>query len=803
MRRPRSRTRTSGATPASIRSPSSRPVSIRSTAGRAGRRRSPSSSSAPGCCPPTAFEGSTYERKVREIIQSIRLTQAFPGQTGKQQIITAYLNQNFYGNQSYGVKAAARSYFGKSLDELTLAQAAILAAIPQSPTRFDLVRNAESVCLEDVPEGAECTKFKLVVPPETEIVQRRNYVLDLMKTRSPLSGDKHTAAEYEAAKDEPVELQQQVSANWKAPHFVWQVRRQLGEIFCPETPDDCPKVDSGGYRVTTTLDWEMQKVAEKWVYVAARAPNAKDPEALLTARKIPASDQRWILGLRGHNINNAAAAVMDYRTGEVLAYVGSASYTSKGNKTFQPQFDVLADGWRQPGSAIKPVDYLIGIDDKAITASTLLMDVVTDFGNAAAPYTPTQADKLERGPVRVRSALQFSLNIPAIKAAVLTGLDRVFTRTKDFGLTYPKTAIPVVSMGIGTLELHPIDLLGAYSTIADGGIRVPRRVIQSIVDADGNAVWPLAEVAQKGVRVTSSGAAYIVTDILAGNTDIKVNPYWGKWAIYDGKTRRPAAYKTGTTSDNRDVAAYGFLAPPTDAQAPALAVGVWMGNSDNTPNDGKLSLDTSAPLWSAILTEISKGLPIAEFVPPSDLETAEVDAFTGLKPGPFTTKTVEELFLPGTVPAQEETSRVALGIDSASGLLWQEGCAGPEVTQGFFDLAGVEANHPNWQLANADWGARAAKGAGTSGGPERTRTSYFYNNSFAPFGRTWGAPFAPTELCPIVNVTCQPAVPPNPNDPFAPPDPNDPFNGVCQPLPAPRHWFRTCNARRWRGRPTR
>jgi membrane peptidoglycan carboxypeptidase len=721
--------------------------------------------------PPWAFEGSTYDRKIREIIQSIKLTEAFPGEEGKEDIITAYLNQNFYGNQSYGIKAAAKTYFGKPLEELTLAQVAILAAIPQSPTRFDLVRNAEQECLEEVAEGAECTKFKLVVPMETEIVQRRNYILDLMKTRSPLSGEEHTIAEYDAAKDEPVELVEQVFVRWRAPHFVWQVRHELGLIFCPDTPDDCQKVDSGGFTVTTTLDWNMQKVAEKWTYVAARAPNAKDPAAVMDARKIPASAQRWVVGLRGHNINNAASAVMDYRTGEILAYVGSASYTAKGNETFQPQFDVLADGWRQPGSAIKPIGYAIGIDDKALTASTMLMDVVTDFGNE---YTPTQADKLERGPVRVRSALQFSLNIPAIKASMITGLDRTFERSKDFGLTYPNTAIPVVSMGIGTLEVHPIDLLGAYGTIANGGVRMPRKVIESVVDVNGNKVWPLSDLAQTGNRVTSSGTAYIITDILAGNTDTSVNPYWGKWAITDGDTRRPAAYKTGTTSDNRDVAAYGYLAPPADPSTPALAVGVWMGNSDNSPNDGKLSLDTSAPLWSAILTEISQGMPIADFVQPSDLETAEVDAFTGLKPGPFTRETVEELFLPGTIPSQEETSRVGVQIDEASGLLWQEGCVGPQVTRGFFDLSQVESAFPNWQQANADWGARAAQGSGVRGGPEGTRTSYFYNNSFAPFGRTWGAPFAPTELCPV-------AAPPAFCDPFAPPDPLNPFATPCPP----------------------
>ena len=731
--------------------------------------------------PPEAFEGTTYERKAREIIQSIRLTQALPpGEAGKQQIITAYLNQNFYGNQSYGVKAAAKSYFGKSLAELTLAQDAILAAIPQQPSNFDLVRNAQEICLENVAEGQECTKFKLVVPQDSVVVVRRNHVLDLMKSRSPLTGGKHTPAEYEAAKSEPVELRQQISADWKAPHFVWQVRRELGRMYCPDSPNDCPEVDTAGYRVITTLDMDMQRTTEKWVYVTARAPNAKDPSAILTSKKIPKGERSWILGLRGHNINNAAAAVTDYRTGEVLAYAGSASYTSKGNKKFQPQFDVLADGWRQPGSAIKPVDYAIGIDDKTLTASTMIMDVVTNFGGG---FTPTQADKLERGPVRLRSALQFSLNIPAIKATIMSGLEHVYDRTKEFGLSYPKTAIPVLSMGIGTLEVHPVDLLGAYNTIANGGVHMPRRVISTILDSSGHTVWPPADGAPKGTRVISPAAAYIITDILAGNTDKKVNPFWGKWAIYDGKTRRPAAYKTGTTSDNRDVAAYGYVAPPTDKKAPAISVGVWMGNSDNSPNDGKLSLDTSAPLWSAIIQEVTKGEKIAGFKPPKDIQTATVDAFTGLKPGPFTSRKITEYFVPGTVPSQKETLRVGASVDKATGLLWQDGCQGPKVTKGFFNLSEIESNFPAWQKANAAWGARAAKGSGVRGGPKGTRTAYFYNGAFAPFGRTWGAPFMPRDLCPLYT-------PPVYCDPFATPDP---FASAapCIPLPTDPRATRT------------
>ena len=224
--------------------------------------------------PESAFAGTREERKIREILQSLRLTQAYPGQDGKKEIITAYLNQNFYGNQSYGVAAAARTYFDKDLKDLTLAQDALLAAIPQSPTKFDLVKNAQEVCKKAVPEGTDCPDIQLVVPDDSEIVIRRNYVLDQMKTRSPLSGAQHTVQEYEAAKSEQVVLAPQVGNHWLAPHFIWQVRQQLGAILCPDVSvDTCDQIDTGGYRVTTTLNWTMQFKTEKWLYAAARAPN--------------------------------------------------------------------------------------------------------------------------------------------------------------------------------------------------------------------------------------------------------------------------------------------------------------------------------------------------------------------------------------------------------------------------------------------------------------------------------------------------------------------------------------------------
>ncbi|MGZ8501742.1 MAG: transglycosylase domain-containing protein, partial [Candidatus Limnocylindrales bacterium] len=587
--------------------------------------------------PEAAFEGSIYERKAREIIQSIRLTQASPGQDGKEKIITAYLNQNFYGNQLYGVAAASRGYFGVPMDELTLAQVAILAAIPQSPSELDLVRNATRECTVVPADEEDCpaANVRLVVPQDSAVVIRRNRILDLMKTRSVLSGKDHTVAEYEAAKSEEVVLARQGSTPWKAAHFVWQVRSQLGALLCgEEDADTCEAVDTGGYRIITTLDWEKQLTVEKWLYLTTRATHAVNMGRILDRYEISEADQDWIAELSTRNIHNGAAAIIDYRTGEILAYAGSAGYHGTEDLYYKPQFDVLAKGnGRQPGSAIKPLNYITGIDDGTMTAATMFMDVVTDFGGQQ-PYTPTQADSLERGPVRLRSALQFSLNIPSIKAGLTNGLDHLFQRMKDFGMTFRADAFPVTSMSIGTLEIHPIELLSAYGAIADGGTLMPRQAILEVKDAAGTLIFPTEATAPLGKRVASEQASYIVTDILAGTTIESVNPYWADWAILQDGERRPAAYKTGTTSDNKDVLAFGYLAPPDDPAAPALAVGVWMGNSDGTPNTGSLSLDSSAPLWSRILTEASQGLPLAEFKQPAGLVTASVDAFSGLLPGP-------------------------------------------------------------------------------------------------------------------------------------------------------------------------
>jgi membrane peptidoglycan carboxypeptidase len=669
----------------------------------------------------TAQTQLTISRKLREIIQSIRVTEAYPGVDGKQRIIRAYLNQNYYGDDAYGVAAAARAYFGIDLQDLDLAQAAILAAIPKSPSSYDLVQNAVQECVDPSAPEATCDT-QLVVPDDTPIVQRRNLVLDLMEQgRTPLTGGQLTAADFDAARQEKVVLAPQRSNLWKVPQFVYQVRRELTARLCGEGADTCPALERGGFKITTTLDMRLQGIAEKWVKAAAVVPNATSPKA--AAKALGIDYEPWMQNLRSKDLHNGALVALDYQTGELVAYVGSADPTAtKATRKFQPRFDVLADGWRQPGSAFKPIVYSTGIGSKLLTASTMLMDVTTNFGGG---YTPTDADNLERGPVRVRNALEFSLNIPAVKATAIIGNDRIQAQAEAMGIQFQNGKVNAgLSFGLGVEVVHPIDLVRAYGVIADGGQLADRTTIRSVVDPAGNTVLG-EEQRPAAAQVLDPGAAAIVTDILADNTNPHVNPYWGAFRITDGGKRRPATLKTGTNNDARDLNAYGFIGAPSASDRKqgeyALAVGVWNGNSDNslvsTPADPLFSIEVSTYVWQRFMQEATAGWAINGFPKPDGLQKAAVDPWTGLSAnggGP----SVDELFLAGTGPGP------ALGAGSCGDAV--------------LAVAGQEAQHPDWLAADQAWLKRAQKGSGVRGGPKGTRTSFFYNGFFHPYGTTWG-----------------------------------------------------------------
>jgi peptidoglycan glycosyltransferase len=703
------------------------------------------------------------ERKLKEIILSIRLTQAFPGVVGKQTIITAYLNQNYYGNQTYGVKAAAKGYFGKELKDLTVAEAAILAALPKSPSNYDLVRNAVVECSEQVDADGNCPgETTLVVPADSEIVQRRNMILDLLAEgdRTPLSKGEYTRQDFLDAKSEKVVLAPQETPRWVAPHFVWAVQKELADKLCGEDVPTCDALEAGGLRVITTLDASIQAIAEKWVKVPVFVPNARRPKA--AAEALGVTFEPWMAKIRGKDLHNGALVATDYQTGQVIAYVGSADYyAANSSPAFQPQFDVAGSGWRQPGSAFKPFNYLVGIDDKTMTAASMFMDSATDFGGG---YTPKDADNFERGPVRVRNALQFSLNIPSIKAMTVNAPDHVFSRAKDFGMRFQTdTTGAGVALALGVQEVRPVDLTTAYGTIANGGVYLPHTMILSIQDQAGKDVVP-PYTQPEGTQAASPQASYIITNILAGNTDKKVNPFWGKFQITNeaGK-RRPATLKTGTNNDAKDLNAYGYIAAPTaDGRAAgeyALAVGAWNGNSDNslvsTAKAPLFSIDVTTFVWQGFLDEATATWTINNFAAPDGLTKAKVDPWTGALPLKGS-KSVEEIFIVGTEPK----SAVPAGVcDSA-----------------VFAYVGFEKNYENWLRADRNWLRRAQRGPGTAGGVNGTRTAFFYNGLYKPYGNSWGF---------VAGFGCKGAAPSPSCIPLPTPDPSGVIPSFELPTPDP------------------
>ena len=688
------------------------------------------------------------ERKIKELIQSVRVTDYYRGREGKQAILTAYLNQNFYGNNSYGVLAAAKSYFGfGSLNRLSIAQAATLAAIPQAPSTYDLVRNA-----------VENEDGELVVPADSAIVQRRNLVLDLLAndpTRREMAGDTYSTQDYLDAKREGLVIVPQRQLPWKAPHFVWYVREELREMLCGDA-ETCDPLKEGGLRVVTTLDLDVQKKAEKWIKAAILVPHRESPAAAAKAIGVNYAD--WMRRLRSQNVWNGALSAIDYQNGEIIAYVGSANYYErrKVSKKMQPQFDVLSDGWRQPGSAFKPFTYATGINAKTLTAASMLMDVTTDFGG----YTPTDFNGWERGPLRVRNALQFSLNVPAVKALGLVGEKRVFDKSQDFGMEFQQDRPTAgLSMALGTLEVHPLDLNQAYATMANGGRNVGHTAILGVTDAKGEQIAKYKTA--KGKKAISEQAAYVMTDILAGNTDPSVNPVWAEHRITakNGR-RRPAALKTGTSNDAKDLNAYGYIAAPSKQGRQngeyALSVGVWAGNSNSSPvttvSNPVFSLDVAAPIWDAFLTDVTRSWEVRDFKRPGGLSTARVDAWTGHQPSAYSRRQVSELFLRGTSPGRDP---YITGIEVTRGTdgrwyRWHDSCEGTSKMRGYLVLDDAEAHTRSWNDAVQGWLQRARRGPGVGGNvasSKRTYTAYFFEPYHQPYGRSWGGPFAPTRSC--------------------------------------------------------
>lgn len=691
----------------------------------------------------TAPGSDRYLRKVKEIIQSLRLSDTFPGEEGKRQVITAYLNEIFYGHGAYGIAAAARVYFDRELDELSIAQTALLAGLPQSPSTLDPYRYAE-----------EDEDGRLVVPQRAEAVLRRDWILRGMAESSRWT--RLTDADLREALEEPVVLAPERPDFVRGGQFTWQVRRQLAAILGPEVD-----LETGGYRVITTMDWRAQQLAEKWLAATAISPNMSRArqDRLLDRLKVQKRERDWIRALRGKDLHNGALVAIDYRTGDVIAYAGSAGYARNdlASDKFDPKYDAAGDGARQPGSAFKPVVYAAAFDAKKLTPGSLLLDITTEF-DRRQDWAPRDADQLDRGPVLVRRALQYSLNVPAIRALERVDSEVVADTAMAMGVRFFGGRDAFLQAGLagalGTVEVTPLDLTTAYATLGNGGNRVSPRMILEVRGPDGNIVWeaPIPETEP----AVSPQAAYLVTDILEGNTDPRQNPIWAEKLLLrssDGE-RRPAAVKTGTTNDARDLGTYGFL-PPQPGDGYGLAVGIWLGNSDHSMPGARqpaTSLTAAAPMWRAFVFDLTKEWPVTGFKRPDGVVDRRIDAWSGGQPGPWTRDTTTEWFMKGTEPGRKRA------VDP-DGLLYRRMCGGWRV-----DPVQAELGPPRWKVDVEDWLRRARAGVGVRGQFD-SRTAYFWGES------SWGGPLAGP--CPKP----RPVVVEKPDPPKEKPEPDDPGNG--------------------------
>jgi membrane peptidoglycan carboxypeptidase len=531
---------------------------------------------------------TTITRKIKEAILAVEATRTF----SKKQILEMYFNQIYYGNQAYGLKAAAATYFGVTdLNQLTLGQMALLAGLPQAPSDYDPSQNME---------GA---------------MARRALVLQAMVDNGYAS-----AEEAEAAKAEEIVVKP-VTTSLYAPHFTFRVREQLVQVLGEKA------AYRGGYDVYTSLDWNMQQLAEKEV-------------------------RQHVDTLKGFNVHNAALITMDPRTGEVLAYVGSYDYYMHTAEV-QGDYDHAGIAFRQPGSTFKLFTYLTGMLKLKMNAATQLFDIEFNMPDGSGKtYSPKDATKEQHGPVTIRQALRESLNLPALQVTRMVGVDAIIDTIHQLGINrdWDRSRLGL-SFGIGAGEMRLIDMASAYQVIANMGVRVEPTYILKIVDPAGNVVKDYSK--PEGRPVLDQRYAWVMADILKDNTDTGPN---GSFVFAPFTSiGRPAGLKTGTTDDQKDVLAIGWV--------PQRLTAIWMGNSNNTEMRGISSALGPGILWRDYMKTVVSGLPADDwYARPEGIVDKVVcvnpiktgGTGSGLIPGPNCPFRMTEHFVAGTEPTIDD-----------------------------------------------------------------------------------------------------------------------------------------------------
>jgi len=537
----------------------------------------------------------TLRRKIREIVLALWTEKMFT----KEEILELYLNQIPYGGAAYGIEEAALKYFDKHAKDLTLEEAAFLAGLPQAPTLYSPYHNPNLA------------------------LKRRNEVLKAMYQQKYI-----TKKTYEDTIKKPLKVKPLLE-KIKAPHFVFFVKSLLEEKY------QIQDIETGGFKVYTTLDLEIQEEAEKIL-------------------------KEEIEKVKNLNVGNGGILVTRPPTGEILAMVGSVDYFATPSGSFN-----VTIALRQPGSAIKPLNYAVGIERKLVTPATVFNDIPTCFIATGQPksYCPVNYDGQFHGPIQLRFALGNSYNIPAVKMLALNGVENFIASASAFGITTFKDPKNYgLSLTLGGGEVKMTEMAQAFSAFSNRGKVKDLNPILKIEDKYGRKIFEFKDpnfkkdikkplgypnfFAIHGNQVISSETAFLISHILLDNN--ARTAAFGP-SSYLQIPNKAVSVKTGTTDDKRDNWTIGYT--------PNFLVSVWVGNNDNSPMHPSLTsgLTGASPIWNRVMRYVLKNQP--------DLWPVKPQNIIGLKvcwdSGDIVKKTSEgeescpsrfEYFIKGTEP---------------------------------------------------------------------------------------------------------------------------------------------------------
>jgi penicillin-binding protein 1C len=567
----------------------------------------------------------SYERKAREIVLAAEITRRY----SKDTILELYINENYYGNLSYGIEAAAETYFQTSADKLTLGQAAFLTGLPQAPSVYDVYTNRDDTI----------ERLRQVLFLTYQDSQEKNCI-DI-NTRQPVcvSAD-NVAAAFQEIQDYPFKKS---GEDIRYPHWVTYVRSLL------EAQYDAQTIYRSGFTVYTTLD-----------------PNLQDQAQQIVAEQVSSLAEK--------HVTDGALVAIKPNTGEIMAMVGSADFY---NEAIAGQVN-MAISPRQPGSAIKPLTYVAAFE-KGWNPATVIWDVPSSFppsgdpNDRADPYTPVNYDGRYHGPVSVRTALSNSYNIPAVKALYYVGVYNdpgstdqggLIRLAQRFGITSLDKSYYGLSLTLGGGEVSLLEMTGAFSVFANNGTRIPPVAITKIVDHSGNVVYQYKQPA--GEQIIRPEHAYLISSILSDNNARA--PMFGTNSVLN--LGFPAAVKTGTTNDFRDNWTIGYT--------PDLAVGVWVGNADNSAMQDSTGVTGAAPIWAKFMPlaeqALTGGNPTA-FTRPAGIVERVVCADSGTEPSDKCKNQRSEVFASDQLPPSKDNDLWAsVPIDTWTRLATSAAC---------------------------------------------------------------------------------------------------------------------------------